>query len=241
MTLLDGRVALITGSTRGIGRAMAEAFAAEGARVVVNGRHQKDADAAAGAIPGALAVRGDMAEQRDVDALVTAVQAAWGRIDILVNNAAISRRSAITRLTDDEWNEVLRVNLTGPMIVSRAVIPLMKAQGGGTILNVISGAGTHGNVGFSSYAASKGGLVGLTMTWAQELAGFGIRVNALSPSALTDMMRQLPPEAFASLESRLPPPADIAGTALLLVSDLAKAVNGQIVAAGTGPATDVTR
>jgi 3-oxoacyl-[acyl-carrier protein] reductase len=125
------------------------------------------------------------------------------------------------------------------MIVSRAVIPLMKAHGGGVILNVISGAGTHGNVGFSSYAASKGGLVGLTMTWAQELARFGIRVNALSPSALTDMMRQLPPDVFASMESRLPPPADIAGVALFLVSDLATSVTGQIVSAGTGNSTDV--
>jgi NAD(P)-dependent dehydrogenase (short-subunit alcohol dehydrogenase family) len=96
MTLLDGRVALITGSTRGIGRAMAEAFAAEGARVVVNGRRQEDADAAAAAIPGAVAVGGDMGDQGDVDALVATVVAAWGRIDILVNNAAISRRSAIT-------------------------------------------------------------------------------------------------------------------------------------------------
>jgi 3-oxoacyl-[acyl-carrier protein] reductase len=241
MSLLDGRVAVITGSTRGIGRAMADAFATEGARVVVNGRCQKDADDVAAALPDALAIAGDMAVQRDIDNLVAQVRAAWGRIDILVNNAGISRRSAITRLTEEEWDEVLRVNLTGPMRVSRAVIPVMKAQGAGTILNVISGAGTHGNVGFSSYAASKGGLVGLTMTWAQELAGFGIRVNALSPSALTDMMRQLPPEVFASLEDRLPPPADIAGTALFLVSDLAKAVTGQIVAAGTGPATSISR
>jgi 3-oxoacyl-[acyl-carrier protein] reductase len=220
---------------------MAEAFAAEGARVVVNGRRQSDADAAAAAIPGALAVGGDMGAQADVDALVATVRATWGRIDILVNNAAISRRSAITRLSDDEWDEVLRVNLTGPMIVSRAVIPLMKAQGGGTILNVISGAGTQGNVGFSSYAASKGGLVGLTMTWAQELAGFGIRVNALSPSALTDMMRQLPTDVFESMESRLPPPADVAGVALFLVSDLAKTVTGQIVSAGTGPSIGKVR
>jgi 3-oxoacyl-[acyl-carrier protein] reductase len=240
MSLLDGRVALITGSTRGIGRAMADAFAAEGARVVVNGRRQADADDVAATVPGAIAIGGDVAVQADVDALADKVRTKWGRIDILVNNAGISRRSAITRLTDEEWDEVLRVNLTGPMRVGRAVIPVMKTQGGGVILNVISGAGTHGNVGFSSYAASKGGLVGLTMTWAQELAGFGIRVNALSPSALTDMMRQLPADVFASMEHRLPPPADIAGTALFLVSDLAKAVTGQIVSAGAGPAATVS-
>ena len=129
---------------------------------------------------------------------------------------------------------MIRVNLTGPMFLTRAVVPIMKRQGSGVILNVISGAGTHGTIGFSSYAASKGGLVGLTMTWAQELIGFGIRTNALSPSALTDMMRQLPPELLGPMEDRLPAPDDVAEVALFLVSDRAKLVNGQIVGAGTG-------
>ncbi|MGE3835341.1 MAG: SDR family NAD(P)-dependent oxidoreductase [Acidimicrobiia bacterium] len=232
MSLLDGRVAVISGSTRGIGRAMADAFAAEGARVVVNGRKEDDALAAAAQIPGSIGVGGDMADQAAIDLLVERATAELGRIDILVNNAAISRRTAITRVTDDEWDEVMRVNLTGPMKLSRAVIPVMKAQGSGVILNVISGAGTHGTIGFSSYAASKGGLVGLTMTWAQELTRFGIRVNALSPSALTDMMRELPPELLAPMEARLASPDDVAGVALFLVSDLAKLVNGQIIGAG---------
>ena len=231
--LLDGKVAIITGSTRGIGRAMAEAFAADGARVVINGRRQEDAEAVAAAIPGSVAIGGDMADQQAIDALVAQVRSSLGRIDILVNNAAISRRSAITRVTDDEWNDVIRVNLTGPMALSRAVIPVMKEQRSGTILNVISGAATHGSVGFSSYAASKGGLLGLTMTWAVELAPFRIRVNALTPSAMTDMMRQLPPEVIKELEAKLPAPEDVAGTALFLVSDLAKTVTGQVVQAST--------
>ncbi|MGE0794561.1 MAG: SDR family NAD(P)-dependent oxidoreductase [Acidimicrobiia bacterium] len=232
MSLLDGRVAVISGSTRGIGRAMADAFAAEGARVVVNGRKEDDALAAAAQIPGSIGVGGDMADQAAIDLLVERATAELGRIDILVNNAAISRRTAIPRVTDDAWDEVMRVNLTGPMKLSRAVIPVMKAPGSGVILNVISGAGTHGTIGFSSYAASKGGLVGLTMTWAQELTRFGIRVNALSPSALTDMMRELPPELLAPMEARLASPDDVAGVALFLVSDLAKLVNGQIIGAG---------
>jgi 3-oxoacyl-[acyl-carrier protein] reductase len=233
--LLAGKVAVISGSTRGIGRAMAECFAAEGARVVVNGRRDDDALAAAAEIPGSIGVGGDMADQAAIDRLVERTVAELGRIDILVNNAAISRRTAITRVTDEEWDEVIRVNLTGPMKVSRAVIPVMKTGGsGGVILNVISGAGTHGTIGFSSYAASKGGLVGLTMTWAQELKRFGIRVNALSPSAMTDMMRELPPELLAPMEDRLASPEDVAGVALFLVSDLAKLVNGQIVGAGAG-------
>jgi 3-oxoacyl-[acyl-carrier protein] reductase len=232
--LLEGKVAVISGSTRGIGRAMAETFASEGARVVVNGRKDDDAQAASAAIPGSIGIGGDMSEQPAIDALVARVTGEFGRIDILVNNAAISRRSAVTRVTDDEWTDVIGINLTGPMYLTRAVVPIMKKQGRGVILNVISGAGTAGTTGFSSYAASKGGLVGLTMTWAKELTRFGIRVNALSPSALTDMMRQLPPELLGPMEESLGTPEVVADVALFLVSDLGKSVNGQIVSAGAG-------
>ncbi|MGE0878756.1 MAG: SDR family NAD(P)-dependent oxidoreductase [Acidimicrobiia bacterium] len=227
--LIEGRVAIITGSTRGIGRAMAELFAAHGAKVVVNGRKPEDAAAVAATIPGSLAVAGDMSDEAVVDALVERTLAEFGRIDILVNNAAISRRAAVTRVTNAEWDEVLRVNLTGPMYVSRAVIPTMKTQNYGVIVNVISGAATSGSIGFTSYAASKGGLIGLTMTWALELARFNIRVNALSPSALTDMMMELPPDLLEPMKERLPSPADVAGAALALVSDLSKTITGQIV------------
>jgi len=230
--LLDGKVVVVSGSTRGIGRAMAERFAAEGARVVVNGRRQEDAQVVSSEVPGSLAVGGDLSAQADIDTLVERVTHELGRIDVLVNNAAISRRSAVTRVTAEEWDEVIRVNLTGPMYLTRAVVPVMKRHGGGVILNVISGAGTHGTTGFSSYAASKGGVVGLTMTWAQELVRFGIRVNALSPSALTDMMRQLPPEILDPMASKLAAPVDVADTALFLVSDLSRSVNGQIISAG---------
>jgi 3-oxoacyl-[acyl-carrier protein] reductase len=230
--LLADKVAVISGSTRGIGRSMAEAFAREGARVVVNGREEADALAAAAQVPGAIGIGGDMSDRAAIARLVERVSAEWGRIDILVNNAAISRRSALTRVTDEEWEEVIRVNLSGPMFLTQAVVPIMKRQGSGVLLNVISGAGTHGTIGFSSYAASKGGLVGLTMTWAQELAGFGIRVNALSPSALTDMMRQLPPELLGPMEDRLASPEEVAEVALFLVSDMAQLVHGQIVGAG---------
>jgi 3-oxoacyl-[acyl-carrier protein] reductase len=230
--LLEGKVALISGSTRGIGHSMAETFAREGARVVVNGRREEDALETAASIPGSIGVGGDMSDSAAIERIVGKVVDEWGRVDILVNNAAISRRSAVTRVTDEEWDEVMRVNLTGPMYLTRAVVPIMKRQGGGVVLNVISGAGTHGTIGFSSYAASKGGLVGLTMTWAQELSGFGIRVNALSPAALTDMMRELPAELLAPMEKSLPSPDEVADVALFLVSDLSKLVNGQIIGAG---------
>jgi 3-oxoacyl-[acyl-carrier protein] reductase len=236
--LLTGRVAVVTGSTRGIGRAMAELFAAEGASVVVNGRQEESTREAAAAVPGALAAPGDAADGPAVSALVSRVMDELGRIDILVNNAAISRRSALTRVTDAEWDEVIRVNLTGPMLVTRAVVPVMKAQRSGVVLNLVSGAGTEGTVGFTSYAASKGGLVALTRTWAKELAGFGIRVNALSPSALTDMMRELPAEILDSVRDGLAEPGVVARVALFLVSDLAAGVTGQIVSAAAVSPSD---
>jgi 3-oxoacyl-[acyl-carrier protein] reductase len=234
MGLLEGRVALVTGSTRGIGRAMAVTFAAEGARVVINGRRDEDARAVAAGVPGAWGVGADMAEGEAVAAAVDRIIHAWGGIDILVNNAAISGRSAITRLADEDWDRMLRVNLTGPMCVTRAVVPGMKARRSGVIVNVISGAGTHGNVGFSAYAASKGGLVGLTMTLAKELFGFGIRVNALAPSALTDMMRQLPDEVLQPMIGGMPTVEAVADAALFLVSDLSRTVNGQVLYATAG-------
>lgn len=235
MGLLDGRIALITGSTRGIGEALARRYGAEGARVVVNGRRSEDAVRVAATIPGAVGIGGDMSRLDDVDELVERVGAEVGPIEILVNNAAISRRSAVTRVTNDEWDEVLRVNLTGPFYVSRAVIPVMKQLGRGIIINVTSGAGTDGTVGFTSYSASKAGLVGLTLTWAKELAPFGIRVNALSPAALTDMMRQLPDEILEPMLESLADPTQVADVGVFLASDLSALVTGQVVDA-TGSA-----
>jgi NAD(P)-dependent dehydrogenase (short-subunit alcohol dehydrogenase family) len=229
--LLNGKIVFISGSTRGIGRAMADAFAAEGARVIINGRKQADADAVAAQVPGALAIGGDMADRSAIEDAVRRVKDECGAIHVLVNNAAVSSISAITRLTDEDWDRILRINLTGPMQLTRAVIPLMKAQGGGTIINVISGAATEGTVGYSAYSASKGGLLGLTMTLAAELARFGIRVNALSPSAMTDMLRQNPPEVLEQMADALPSIEAVAGAALFLASDLSSTVTGQIVRA----------
>jgi 3-oxoacyl-[acyl-carrier protein] reductase len=229
--LLDGRVVVISGSTRGIGRAMAETFGREGARVVVNGRRAGDAEAVAAGIPGSMAVEGDLSDQAVIDQMVERVTTEWGRIDALVNNAAVSRRSALTRVSDEEWEEVIRINLTGPLRLTRAVVPHMKRQGSGVILNLISHAGTDGAVGFSSYSASKGGLAALTLTWARELSGFGIRSNALSPSALTDMMRLLPEEVLAPMAPSLATPEEVADVALFLVSDLSALVNGQLLTA----------
>ena len=151
-----------------------------------------------------------------------------GTVDVLVNNAGFSTRTVITRLTDDEWDRSLAVNLTGPMYLIRELVPGMKQAGWGRIVNVTSGAGMHGMPGFSAYAAAKGGIVGLTFTLAMELARFGIKVNALSPAALTDMLRQLPPELLDPMvEAGLPTVEDCADVALTLVVD--DAPTGEVV------------
>src|SRR5262249_5495828 len=154
--------------------------------VVVSGRDDGTARAVAASIAGAVGIGCDVSDHASVHALCRRAREQLGRVDILVNNAGVASRRAITRMTDDEWFESLAVNLTGPMYLIRELVPDMKANGWGRIVNVTSFAGTQGTPGFSAYAAAKGGIVGLTLTLARELEGFGIRVNALSPAALTD-------------------------------------------------------
>ena len=235
MGALDGHVALVTGSTRGIGRAVAELFAAEGAAVVVNGRRQDDAERVAKEIEGrTLGIGADQSSLEEIRALCRRAEEAFGTIDVLVNNAAIAPRTAITRVTDEEWDETVLVNLTGPFRYIRELVPGMKQAGWGSILNVTSGAGTSGTPGFSSYSAAKGGLNGLSATLALELQRFGIRTNLLSAGAMTDMMRQLPPEVFDP-NTPLPSVEANARTALRLVTD--ESLNGQCWHVGQEPPT----
>ena len=231
MGLLEGRVALVTGSTRGIGRAIAERFAAEGAAVVVNGRRAEDAERVAAELGGsAVGLAADQRSLDDVRALCARAVELVGPIDVLVNNAAISRRSAITRVTDEEWNDCLLVNLTAPMWYVRELVPGMKRLGRGAILNITSSAGIDGQPGFSSYSAAKGGLNALSFTLAKELIGFGIRTNVLAASAYTDMMRQLPTEIFDPEANPQPSVEENAATALRLCAD--PALNGECWSVG---------
>lgn len=230
MGQLDGRVALITGSTRGIGTAIAELFAAEGASVVIHGRRQQDCDRVASSIPGSVGIAGDQSELAAVRDVCRKAAEALGTVDILVNNAAIAPRTAFTRIEDEEWDQGLLVNLTAPFWFMREVVPGMKAAGWGSILNVTSGANTGSPPGFSTYAAAKGGLNGLSFTMAGELERFGIRTNLLTASAYTDMIRQLPEEIHLPMKEVLPTVEENARTALTLVAD--RSLNGRLWGVG---------
>ncbi len=237
---LSGRVCIVTGSTRGIGRAIAEGFTRAGGKVVVSGRRQQDCELVAGEIAAAhvggttLAIAAQMADSQSVNALVQRTIETWGTVDVLVNNAGIARDHFISRITDEEWNEVLAVNLSGPMFATRAVVPIMKDRERGSIINVISWAGTHGNVGQATYSASKAGLHGLTLSCAKELAKFSIRVNALSPMFPTEMAGAMPEELQEKALKRVPmhrvgTAFELAEAALYLASDRSSYTTGQVL------------
>jgi 3-oxoacyl-[acyl-carrier protein] reductase len=225
---LDGKVALVSGSTRGIGLGIATRFASEGARVVINGRSEDRVRAVAATIPGSYPAPADVTDATAVNAMVETVVRDLGDIGILVNNAGVSYRAAVTRITDDDWSRVLATNLTGVMYLCRAVVGGMKRNGGGNILNLTSGA-SYGMVGFSAYGASKGGLESFTLALSKELARFGIRANLLSPSALTDMTQELPDEILAARKDSFATVEAVAETALFLVSDEARYTTGERV------------
>lgn len=231
---LKGCVALITGSTRGIGRGIAQRFAAEGASVVVHGRDPQLCAAVAADLPGAIAVAGDIGAPGFADELVDTVVARLGRLDIVVNNAGVALDNFITGVTDERWAATLATNLTGPFAVLRAAARVMKANGGGVVLNVVSWAGERGNVGQAAYSASKAGLHALTLTGAKELGKFGIRVNSLSPAVATDMGAQMDERLKKIAASRRPLKvdgfiADVAEGALFLVSDRSRFITGDVL------------
>jgi 3-oxoacyl-[acyl-carrier protein] reductase len=235
MGRMDGKVALVTGSTKGIGRATAALLAAEGARVIVHGTRQADAEAVAQTIPGAVGIGADMGDRAAVVELIERAVTEVGPIDVLINNAGVAGRRAITRITDEEWDHVIAVNLTGPLVAIRAVVPSMKKRATGVIINLVSVAATEGTVGFSSYASSKAGLTGLTITLGAELAGFNIRVNAVSPSALTSMTRELPPEVLQGMiDNGLPEVESVAEVILFLASDASRDITGQVLRVAGG-------
>ncbi|HEY3133402.1 MAG TPA: 3-oxoacyl-[acyl-carrier-protein] reductase [Gemmatimonadaceae bacterium] len=232
---LSGKNALVTGSTRGIGRAIAEAFAESGARVAVVGRDQERADEAAKAIGnGAKGFAADVSDTAAVTKLIDDVEKAFGSIDILVNNAGITRDNIVMRLKDEDWDAVQNANLRGAFASIRAVSRGMMKRRGGRIINVASIVGLIGNKGQANYAASKAGLIALTKSVAKELGSRNILVNAVAPGFIeTEMTAKMTPEAREALGKqialeRLGTVQDVAAMVTFLASDLASYITGQV-------------
>jgi 3-oxoacyl-[acyl-carrier protein] reductase len=238
---LSGRTALVTGSTRGIGRAIAESLAGAGARVAVVGRDASRAIEVASEISSdAAGFACDVGDVASVTALVERVEKSFGQIDILVNNAGLTRDNILFRLKDDDWDAVLDANLRGAFVAIRAASRGMMKRRWGRIVNIASVVGIIGNKGQANYAASKAGLIGLTKSVAKELASRNILINAVAPGFIdTDMTAAMTPEARATLSGQIPlerlgSPSDIAGAVTFLASDLASYITGQVLVVDGG-------
>jgi 3-oxoacyl-[acyl-carrier protein] reductase len=238
---LSGKVALVTGSTRGIGRAIAGTLAQCGATVAIVGRDQAKADAVAAEIGGgAKGFACDISDAAQVQALVEAVEKALGGCDILVNNAGITKDNLMLRMKDEDWNAVLETNLRSAFVAIRAAQRGMMKKRWGRIINIASVVGLIGNAGQANYAASKAGLIGLSKSVAKELASRNVLCNVVAPGFIkTDMTDAMTPEAVAKLSSQIPldrfgSPEDIAGAVAFLASDHAAYITGQVLTVDGG-------
>jgi len=241
MARFSGKVAFITGGARGIGRATAQAFAAEGARVIVADVDADAAEATARALGGgAIGLGLDVADPGSVKSVVAAALAKAERIDALVNNAGITRDASLVKTSDEAWDSVIAVNLSGTFYMTREVAPHMVARGSGAIINASSVVGVYGNFGQSNYVATKSGVIGMTRVWARELGRKGVRVNCIAPGFIaTDMTAKMPEEVLEGMKKKTPlgrlgAPEDVAKAYLFLASDEASFINGQVLGVDGG-------
>ena len=236
---LDGRVAIVTGGSRGIGAAIAALLAEDGAAVVVSGRDAdrlqrttKELEAQGGAILGVVA---DAAIRQDAERLVDAAKQRFGRVDILINNAGIVRDDLLVRMKDEDWDRVMEVNLRGTFLMTRATTKLMiRRKSGGRVINIASTSGAMGNAGQANYSAAKAGLIGFTKAAARELARWFILVNAVAPGLIeTDMTAAISPEAREGLLAQVPlkrigTAREVAEVVRFLAGDGAAYITGQV-------------
>jgi 3-oxoacyl-[acyl-carrier protein] reductase len=236
--LLSGQTAVVTGGAQGLGFAIAERFVAEGARVVVGDLNHDGAEAAAKRLGGddvALAVRCDVTVAADVDTLVGAAVERFGGLDIMVNNAGITRDATMRKMTEEQFDEVIAVHLKGTWNGTRKAAAIMRENKWGAIVNMSSLSGKVGLVGQTNYSAAKAGIIGMTKAAAKELAHLGVRVNAIAPglirSAMTEAMPQrIWDEKVAEVPmGRAGEPAEVASVALFLASDLSSYITGTVI------------
>jgi acetoacetyl-CoA reductase len=230
MNRLEGRRALVTGAARGIGRAIALALASEGADIAINYQSsESEAKSLAAELNNAgrktLLFKGDVGERATWTSMMEKITQAWGRLDVLVNNAGITRDKTLRKMTDDDWMAVLNTNLNACYFGVSAVMPMMTAQKYGRIVNISSFVGQAGNFGQANYAASKGGIIAFTKTAAMELAKYNVTCNALAPGFTeTGMLAKVPEQVQASILARIPmgrfaTPEEIAKAVLFLAAD----------------------
>ena len=240
MKMLEGKVALITGAARGIGKAIALKFAAEGADIAFtdlvideNGKQTEQEIAALGV--KAKGYASNAASFEETEAVVKQIHEDFGHVDILVNNAGITKDGIMLRMTEQQWDAVIAVNLRSAFNFIHALVPIMMRQRAGSIINMASVVGVHGNAGQANYAASKAGLIALAKSIAQEMGSRGIRANAIAPGFIdTDMTKALPEEVRKEWCQRIPlrrggTVEDIANVATFLASDMSSYVTGQVI------------
>ena len=231
----SGRIVIVTGGAQGIGLALSRFFAEAGATICVADVNEAAlAKITTGVLADAIPVVVDVSNAASVATGVEHVLARTGRLDVVVNNAGILRDRMVWKLSDDDWQAVLGVHLTGTFNMTRAAVPVMREQAYGRIVNITSYTGLHGNIGQSNYAAAKAGIIGFTRATAKELAGFGITVNAISPNAETDMVASIPADRLAELQALIPmrrfsDPVEVAPAVAFLASEQAGYITGVVL------------
>ena len=241
---IDNKVALVTGAGRGIGRAIAVMLAQEGADIVVNDMDSDSAEQTAEMIYSigrkTLVSGANIVERSEVQMMFDSIKNQFNRLDILINNAGITRDNLLVKMSEDEWDQVMAVNLKGVFNCTQLAAKMMTEQNAGKIVNVSSASGQMGNIGQVNYATSKAGIIGMTKTLAKELARFNINVNAIAPGFIdTPMTAQVPDKVKNMIKSSIPlsrlgEPEDVARAVKFLVSEDSAYITGQVIACNGG-------